>query len=95
MVIGAGSRELTFQSGFLILGSLQGAGNKFFHENHCANFLFTDGAVHPVSGDKTKRFYLIFHNAGLSGISRAGTKSNPAQFFVSKARHDVIVEHAD
>ena len=60
MVIGVDPRGLIFQSEFLILGSLLGARNKFFHENHCADFLFTDGTAHPVSGDKTKRFYLIF-----------------------------------
>ena len=60
MAIGVDPRGLTFQSEFLILGSLQGARNKFFHENHCADFLFTDGTAHPVSGAETKRFYLIF-----------------------------------
>ena len=50
----ANPRGLIFQSKFLILGSLRGARDKFFHESHCADFLFTDSTAHPVSKDEIK-----------------------------------------
>ena len=74
---------------------MQDARDRFCHKNYCADFLFTVAPRIRSAEIKLSVFYLIFHGADLSGSPRTGTKSNSLQFPVSKARHDMIVEHAN